>query len=337
LWQSSARIILKGANVQHALVGSEQLSHDIPREMRIYTDGGCSPNPGPGGWSAIIRWDRSEWTLSGNDPDTTNNRMELHAAVAALGLLDALLGPCQVAIYTDSQYLRQGITSWIDDWVSRGWRTAGGQPVKNQDLWQVVYRLAGTHQVTWHWLPGHAGHPHNERADRLATAARQALVAGTRAEPPSAGAVEGGAPGVTICVKASSDGPSGKSGWAAIMRRGSHTRALSGSDPDATSNAMLLGGAAEALRALRVPSRVTVCSDAQYLILGASAWVEAWQARGWHTREGKPVANREEWEALLEAARPHQVTWLLTRGEAAPADLRSAARLAAEAASRAAL
>ena len=100
---------------------------------------------------------------------------------------------------------------------------------------------------------------------------------------------------------------------------------------------MLLRGAAEALGALSVPSQVTVCSDAQYLIMGASAWVEAWQARGWRTAEGKPVANREEWQALLEAARPHQVTWVLTRGEAAPPDLQSAARLAAEAASEAEL
>jgi ribonuclease HI len=320
--------------MQQSLLGSEKLGDAIPRQMHVYTDGGCDPNPGPGGWAAIICWDRSEWTLSGNEPETTNNRMELHAAVAALGLLDALLGPCEVAIHTDSEYLHQGISSWIDDWVSRGWRTAGGQPLKNQDLWRVLYRLASKHQVTWHWLPGHTGNPYNERADRLATAALQALAVSPSSEPPSATVVEGGAPPITICVKASSNGPSGRSGWGAILRRGSNTRALSGSDPQATPNAMLLYAAAEALGALTVPSRVTVCSDAQYLIRGASTWADAWQARGWQTAEGKPVANKGEWQALLEAARPHQVTWLLTRGEAASPDLRRAAHLAAEAASR---
>ncbi len=154
------------------LPGLSSLS-DVTCRVDVYTDGSCEPNPGPGGWGAIIRWEDREWVLSGNDPATTNNRMELHAAAAALALLEGLLGPCEVTVHTDSEYLRLGITTWIDEWVSRGWRTADRQPVKNQDLWRILYRLARTHKVSWHWLEGHAGHPFNERADRLAAQARE--------------------------------------------------------------------------------------------------------------------------------------------------------------------
>ncbi|NLE99881.1 MAG: ribonuclease HI [Anaerolineales bacterium] len=313
--------------MQQTLFGSGTLGDDTPRQVQVYTDGGCDPNPGPGGWAAIIRWEQQEWVLSGNAPDTTNNRMELHAAAAALALLEGLLGPCQVELHTDSEYLRQGITTWVEGWATNGWRTTGRQPVKNQDLWRVLQRLTQVHQVAWHWLPGHTGHPLNERADQLATAARRALVG----EPtPVPGVAE--QPALTICVKAAALQPSQAAGWGAVVRQGSHARPLSGASKLATANAMLLHGAAEALRAVETPSRITVCSDADYLIKGASQWLYGWQARGWKTKDGKLVANRAEWEALLEAARPHQVTWLLAQGEAAPPDLEMAGRLAAAAA-----
>jgi ribonuclease HI len=306
----------------------------------VYTDGGCDPNPGPGGWGAVIRWkdeenDR-EWVLSGNDPDTTNNRMELHAASAALALLEGLLGRCQVDIHTDSQYLRQGITEWLDGWIGRGWRTSDKQPVKNQDLWRVLHRLTQAHDVTWHWLKGHAGHPLNERADQLATQARQALRRPQPSPPsPDAPGVRQPAdhwPTVEICVKASCRGAQGQGGWGAVLRMEEHTKSLSGGEPTTTANAMLIRGATEALRALTKPCRVTLYSDAKYLIQGASQWVRGWQSRGWQTRDGRPVANRAAWEALLEAAHPHHVTWLQVKEDNAPADLAWAGELASEAA-----
>jgi len=313
--------------------GSDTLREGAQPKVSVYTDGGCDPNPGPGGWGAIIRWQDHEWVLSGNDPDTTNNRMELQAAAAALALLEGLLGPCQVDLYTDSGYMHQGITRWIDGWVSRGWRTSAKRPVRNQDLWRVLHRLAQAHDVTWHWLQGHADHPFNERADRLATDALRALRRGPGApdahQPP-----DDDRPAVEICVKAACRGARGPGGWGAVLRREEHTRALSGSEPATTANAMLIRGATEALRALTKPCRVTLYSDAGYLIKGASRWMRGWQARGWQTRGGKPVANRAEWEALVEAARPHAVTWLLARGDAAPDDLRWAGELANEAIQR---
>lgn len=136
--------------------------------MKVFTDGGCKGNPGPGGWGAILRYGDAVKEIYGSELETTNNRMELQAAIEALALLKR---PCEVSITTDSQYLRQGITQWIYNWKKRGWKTADKKPVKNQDLWQQLDELTQKHQVEWLWVKGHAGHPENERADELANIA----------------------------------------------------------------------------------------------------------------------------------------------------------------------
>ena len=136
--------------------------------VEIFTDGACSGNPGPGGWGAILRFGVVERELAGGEPVTTNNRMELMAAIAGL---EALKRPCRVRLYTDSQYLRDGITRWLPAWKARGWRTAAKAAVKNIDLWQRLEAAAAPHQIEWHWVRGHAGHPENERADALARGA----------------------------------------------------------------------------------------------------------------------------------------------------------------------
>jgi ribonuclease HI len=137
----------------------------VPKIVDIFTDGACSGNPGPGGWGALLRYDGVEKELSGGDPATTNNRMEMTAAIVAL---ESLKRPVKARIHTDSQYLRDGITRWIHDWKRRNWRTADKKPVKNVDLWQQLDTLARHHDVDWHWVRGHAGHDGNERADQLA-------------------------------------------------------------------------------------------------------------------------------------------------------------------------
>jgi ribonuclease HI len=131
----------------------------------IYTDGACKGNPGPGGWGAWLRWGEHEKELFGGEPLTTNNRMELTAVIEALS---ALKRSTAVAVYTDSEYVKNGITSWIKGWKTRGWRTADNKPVKNQELWQRLDALVAQHQVSWHWVRGHTGDPGNERADELA-------------------------------------------------------------------------------------------------------------------------------------------------------------------------
>lgn len=142
--------------------------------VEAFTDGACSGNPGPGGWGVLLRYKDKEKQLQGGEADTTNNRMELMAAIIAL---ETLKRPCQVDLTTDSQYLRQGITQWIHNWVKNNWRTANKKPVKNQDLWQRLHAATQQHQINWHWVKGHAGHRENEIADQLARDGLAAAVA----------------------------------------------------------------------------------------------------------------------------------------------------------------
>lgn len=135
------------------------------KHVDIFTDGACSGNPGPGGWGAILRYRKIEKELSGGTADTTNNRMELTAAIEAL---NALRERCRVDLYTDSSYVKDGIGGWIEGWKRNGWKTSAKKPVKNADLWQALEKARNRHDVTWHWIKGHAGHPENERADELA-------------------------------------------------------------------------------------------------------------------------------------------------------------------------
>lgn len=137
-------------------------------QVEIFTDGACSGNPGPGGWGAVLRSGRHEKELSGSEALTTNNRMEMTAAIEAL---EALKRPSRVDLYTDSIYLRDGITKWIHGWKSNGWKTSARKPVKNEDLWRRLDDALSRHEVKWHWIKGHAGHPENERADKLARGA----------------------------------------------------------------------------------------------------------------------------------------------------------------------
>ena len=136
------------------------------KQVDIFTDGACKGNPGPGGWGAVLRSGGHEKELSGHDPATTNNRMELTAAIEAL---KALKSPCEVQLYTDSKYVIDGITGWIFGWQKNGWKNSQKKPVLNADLWQALLEAKRRHKVSWHWVKGHAGHPENERADQLAS------------------------------------------------------------------------------------------------------------------------------------------------------------------------
>lgn len=143
------------------------------KHVYIYTDGACRGNPGPGGWGALLRYGRHEKILSGAETATTNNRMELTAAIQALATMRE---PCKIELYTDSQYLQKGISEWLADWKKRGWKKADKKLVKNADLWQALEQEASRHQVTWHWVKGHSGHPENELVDSIANQAIDELL-----------------------------------------------------------------------------------------------------------------------------------------------------------------
>ncbi|MXP47246.1 ribonuclease HI [Altererythrobacter luteolus] len=143
------------------------------KRVEIFTDGACKGNPGPGGWGALLRLGKHEKELSGRDPDTTNNRMELTAAIKGL---EALIEPCEVDLYSDSKYVLDGMTKWVAGWQKRGWINSSKKPVRNAELWHELIEAARPHKVNWHWVKGHNGHPENERVDQLAS--EQADIAG---------------------------------------------------------------------------------------------------------------------------------------------------------------
>lgn len=144
-------------------------------KVEIFTDGACRGNPGPGGWGALMRYNSVEKELSGAENETTNNRMEMSAVIEAL---NAIKRPCKIEITTDSEYVKKGITEWIENWKKNGWRTASRKPVKNADLWQKLDELVQQYDISWHWVKGHSGHPENERADQIANRAIDNLLKG---------------------------------------------------------------------------------------------------------------------------------------------------------------
>jgi ribonuclease HI len=319
---------------------AEAAQRSLP-SVTIYTDGGADPNPGPGGWGAVLVHPASGRTeeLSGGEPHTTNNRMELTAAIRAL---EALRKPCRVELHTDSQYLRRGVSEWLPGWIARGWRRKSGE-LQNEDLWRRLAAAAARHEVTWKWLRGHAGHPQNERADRLASAAIGEQRVAARSAAASGHAGGGGAaartappsPDFEVFLRVSVT-PRG-AGWAALVRRGAPApegedggrqgageggeRVLTGGLPPgaaATSNALDLAAALAALESLPAGASVAVHTISDYLRLGASRWLPGWCQRGWKTQEGTPVLNRDLWQRLAAALATRRVIWPDVRGRDLP-------------------
>ncbi len=293
-------------------------SHAMP-QVTIYTDGGADPNPGTGGWAAILIDPVSNKTreLSGGEPKTTNNRMELTAAIRGL---EALKQPCKVRMITDSQYLRKGVTLWLKGWIANGWKRKDGQ-LLNVDLWRRLAELIKEHHIKWDWVKGHAGDRWNERADELATAAIKAqrkavaspglasmLTAPAEPPPPP--------PDAEIFLRVSCAGR--KAGWAALVRHQGSERPLSGCHPGASSNQLDLLAALAALEALPPGIRVAVHAVSDYLRNGASTWIDGWKKRGWKTMEGKPVLHRELWQRLDAALTARRVAWPAVKGRDVP-------------------
>jgi ribonuclease HI len=296
------------------------------RQVVIYTDGACDPNPGPGGWAAILRYGSHEKVISGGDPETTNNRMELQAALSAL---KTLTRSCRLTMYTDSEYLRRGITQWLAAWIRAGWRTSDRRAVRNQDLWQALAAEVQRHHVDWRWVRGHAGDPLNERVDRLARGA---------IPRPDSHAADGSvvptrdASTLQLFTRASCLGNSGPGGWAVVLRQGDEVKSRSGSVTTATANEMELRAAIRGLRSLTGPSQVQLLTVSQYLHQGITQWVAGWQARGWKTKEGQPVRHKALWLALQEAMDGHQIEWHILRAGHRPQESEQAAVLASQAA-----
>ena len=262
----------------------------------VYTDGGADPNPGPGGWGAVIIDQRSGRTreLSGGEARTTNNRMELTAAIRVLEELPPEAG---VALHTDSIYLKKGITEWLPRWVARGWRRRTGK-LQNEDLWRRLAELVAERRVSWHWVKGHAGHRHNERADELATAGIRSRSAKRPARP---------AADLQVLLRVS--GGNGGGGWAALVREGGDERLITGAADGVSANELDLVAAAQVLESLPAGTSVALHTASDYLRNGATKWLAGWRAKGWTTKAGTPVRNRRAWERLAAVLSGRTVVW----------------------------
>lgn len=277
-------------------------------DFTIYTDGGADPNPGPGGWGAVLLSPGGERReLSGGAAQTTNNRMELTAAIEALGALEQ---PAQVVLYTDSQYLKQGITSWLPAWKRAGWKRKGGA-LKNVDLWQALAHQVARHRVDWRWVKGHSGDRWNERADALASAAVRSQ-GGGRSPAPSKEPFD---PDVEVTMAVSC--PQSRGGWAAAVCVDGEGHDLSGSVEDTTGPRLEILAAIEVLESLGRGRAVAMRVGSDYLRKGASLWLRGWRRSGWKTKAGTPVKNRDAWERLDAVQRRHQVRWLAIDGRSA--------------------
>jgi ribonuclease HI len=268
----------------------------------IYSDGGADPNPGIGGWAAILRYGDKEKVLKGNNPKTTNNQMELQAAISALR---ALKRPCQIEFHTDSQYLRRGITEGVAKWAAAGWRTRAGHAVPNAELWRELQTLAGRHEIEWHWVRGHSGHPLNEAVDRLAREARLAITPKLDLDTDVP----------RLYLRGSCKGNPGPGAWGVALETAGMWQERGGTAAATTNNRMELVAAIEGLQLLPPGSRVQLFTTSDYLHQGATRWATGWQAQGWQKRDGQPVANADLWQKLLDLAERYQVQWVNAKGQ----------------------
>ncbi len=285
--------------------------------ITIYTDGGADPNPGIGGWAALLQYGEHEKVLTGNDPETTNNRMELQAAIAAL---QAIKRPSTIEFHTDSEYLRQGITEWIEKWAANNWQLKGGRPVQNADLWQTLWPLVKRHEIAWHWVKGHAGDAGNERVDQLARQARLDIT--------PAAQLSDDVP--RLYVRASCKGNPGPGGWGAVLEHQGETEQTSGADQATTNNRMEITAVIEGLLLLPPGSSVQIFTTSDYLFQGATQWIHGWRRRNWQKKDGQPVANADLWQALDQISKNYAIRWVNAKGQDTPA-LAEAAKLAATA------
>ena len=287
---------------------------NLAAQVEIYTDGGCDPNPGPGGWGAILVFGADTKEINGADPATTNNRMELTAAISALRVLKRR---CTVNLHTDSQYLRRGVVEWLPGWLANDWRRANGSPVQNRDLWEELAGHIQRQNVEWYWVRGHRGCPLNERADQLATAARRALVVKSRgsARPVARRAKpeqeSNGLPEVTLYARGCALGTPGPGGYAAVLLCGTDKpKLVSGAWPLTTNNVMELWAVVAGLQALSERSRVLVNTPSKYVVDGATRWLPGWERRDWRVKDGRPVKHREIWQELSHVMGDHDVRWM---------------------------
>lgn len=287
-------------------------------KITIYTDGACNPNPGPGGWGAVLFYgdEKQPVELSGGAADSTNNRMELTAAIEAF---KSLSEPHQVEIFTDSKYLKKGITQWVSRWLQHNWRTRDRAGVKNQDLWEDLVDQTRRHTVHWQWLKGHADNRWNDKADALARGAIQKKALPLKDDT-----------AIHIFTAVSFHNKTGIGGWCAVLRYKRFVKVLSGSVPKTTGNRMHLMAAIKGLSAIKKAHPIHLYTYSGYLKDGASAWIRKWSSGGWQTKEGTSVRHRDLWTRLSHLVQKYQIQWHVADKSNPPCMMQEAKIMASE-------
>lgn len=288
------------------------MSENLPH-IQIYTDGGADPNPGPGGWGVVLVHPRKKRELSGGEAETTNNRMELTAAIEAL---KALRQPCQIDFYTDSQYLCKGASEWVHVWSENGWYDVNGDPVINEDLWRQLYELQKAHLITWHWVRGHAGNFYNERAHQLAAAAI----------PRPEEAPDPNATRIYLRIAGPERKGQGACGWAAAILRGDEMSHISGGHPNMSINGFSLYAVLQVLAFFDPDEKLQIFTNNAYLYNGITKWVDDWRSLGW----ASPEKFNAEWQALDRENQTRQIKWFMMKNEM-PEEFRALETLVKEA------
>ncbi len=266
-------------------------------KVTIYSDGGADPNPGYGGWGAVLIYGKHTKELKGSAKDTTNNRMELSAAI---GALKALKRPCEVEFFTDSQYLRRGILENLEKWVANDFKRKG-ETIPNKDLWKKLHTLIEPHTIEWNWVKGHSGNHYNEIVDKLATAARQEITptVGLKADQP------------TLFARGSYKGKTKSGGWAYILKLpNGETIQNSGNASETTSNRMHIEAVMFGLADLpKGVDSVQVVTVSDYVFMGATEWIKGWKKKCWKKKGGETVSNSDLWQQLDTLSSKLQIVW----------------------------
>lgn len=289
---------------------------DLPK-VTIYTDGACHPNPGPGGWAGVLlRKGHKPYQLSGGEDETTNNRMELRAAIEALSVLAE---PHNVRIFTDSKYLKKGICEWLPLWEKRNWQTQENTDVKNRDLWQKLAFQVQRHHMRWRWVKGHGGNKWNNRADYLA---RQAAYRKQLPLPDKQA--------IHIFTAVSYRSKTKKGAWSVVLRYQDRTKVIYGNTANTTGNRMHLQAAIEGLTAIKRPLPIHLYTFSGYLKDGATTWLNQWTARNWRTKDGTLVSHRDLWKKVAGLTSKLQINWYIAPKINPPCELQEAKLLARE-------
>ncbi len=287
-------------------------------KVTIYTDGSCKPNPGPGGWGAVLIHPGKEncTQRKGCEAETTNNRMELMAPIKALQSLGV---PHEVLLITDSKYLKNGITEWINGWKRQGWKTRDGVAVKNKDLWMVLDKERQRHSITWKWERGHSDNKWNDLADQLAGSARSRII--LPLDNPDA---------VHIFLGVTWKHSTGKGAWALVFKYRHYQKVDVGRVEETTANRLYIETATRGLKKITRNLPVYLYTSSGYLRDGAHGWLSGWSRRNWETRDGKEVSNKSQWQNLKTHLDKMKVQVILVEKKNQPCLLQEAKELARE-------